>query len=38
MKRFADIGIVEVHVMPFQDPIDFIRGLGEHVVPIIGRL
>ncbi len=38
MKAFADIGIVEVHVMPFHDPIDFIRGLGTHVVPAIGRL
>lgn len=38
MKAYADIGIVEVHVMPFHDPIDFIRGLGEHVVPAIGHL
>ena len=38
MKAYADIGIVEVHVMPFHDPIDFIRGLGERVVPAIGRL
>jgi len=38
MKGYADVGITEVHVMPFQDPVDFIRGLGEHVVPAIGRL
>ena len=38
MKAFADIGIVEVHVMPFHDPVGFIRGLGEHVVPAIGHL
>ncbi len=38
MKRYADIGIVEVHVMPFDNPIEFIRGLGTHVVPATGRL
>ncbi len=38
MKRYADLGIVEVHVMPFDDPIGFIRGLGQHVVPAVGRL
>jgi len=38
MKGYADIGIVEVHVMPFDDPVEFIRGLGQHVVPAIGRL
>ncbi len=38
MKRYVDIGIAEVHVMPFLDPIGFIRGLGQHVVPAIGRL
>jgi len=38
MKGYADIGIVEVHVMPFADPVGFIRGLGEHVVPAIGAL
>lgn len=37
MKGYADIGVDEVHVMPFHDPIDFIRGLGDHVVPVIGR-
>ena len=36
MKGYADIGIVEVHVMPFNDPIGFIHGLGEYVVPAIG--
>ena len=38
MKGFADIGIVEVHLMPHGDPIDFIRGVGQHVVPAINRL
>jgi F420-dependent oxidoreductase-like protein len=35
MKGYADVGIAEVRVMPSYDPIDFIRGLGEHVVPAI---
>jgi alkanesulfonate monooxygenase SsuD/methylene tetrahydromethanopterin reductase-like flavin-dependent oxidoreductase (luciferase family) len=38
MKGFADVGIVEVHLMPHGDPIDFIRGVGQHVVPAINRL
>jgi len=38
MKGYADIGIVEVHLMPSDNPVDFIRGLGEHVVPAVGRL
>jgi F420-dependent oxidoreductase-like protein len=38
MKGYADVGIVEVRVMPLNNPIDFIRGLGQHVVPAIGRL
>jgi len=38
MKGFADVGIVEVHLMPFDDPVGYIRGLGAHVVPAIGQL
>jgi F420-dependent oxidoreductase-like protein len=38
MKGFADVGIVEVHLMPHGDPIDYIRGVGQHVVPAIDRL
>ena len=39
MKRYAEIGIEEVHVMPFtSDPVAFVDGLGEHVVPQISRL
>ncbi len=38
MKAYADIGIVEVHLMPFHDQVGFIRGLGEHVVPAIADL
>jgi F420-dependent oxidoreductase-like protein len=36
MRSYAAVGIGEVHVMPFtSDPVEFIGGLGEHVV---GRL
>jgi hypothetical protein len=36
MRAYAAVGIGEVHVMPFTpDPVEFIGGLGEHVV---GRL
>jgi len=34
MAGYAEVGIEEVHVMPVgDDPVGFIRGLGEHVVP-----
>jgi F420-dependent oxidoreductase-like protein len=34
MARYARIGIEEVHVMPFgPDPVGFVSGLGENVVP-----
>jgi hypothetical protein len=33
MRPFADVGIVEVHVMPFTgEPVPYIRGLGDHVM------
>jgi hypothetical protein len=33
MAAYADVGIEEVHVMPFTtDPVAFVEGLGEHVV------
>ena len=38
MKAYADIGIVEVHVMPVANPVDYVRALGEHVVPAVSRL
>ena len=38
MKGYADVGVVEVHLMPFTDPVGFIRGLGENVVPAVSRL
>jgi hypothetical protein len=34
MAAYAQVGVSEVHVMPFgDDPVGFIRGLGEHVMP-----
>jgi F420-dependent oxidoreductase-like protein len=34
LAAYADLGVTEVHVMPFRsDPVEFVRGLGEHVVP-----
>jgi F420-dependent oxidoreductase-like protein len=39
MSRYADIGIEEVHVMPFgPDPVGFVRGLGDNVVPRLSSL
>ena len=39
MRRYAEIGIDEVHVMPFTpDPVAFVDGLGEHVIPQISGL
>jgi len=36
MRSFADVGVDEVHVMPFTgEPVTYIRGLGDHVM---GRL
>jgi hypothetical protein len=33
MAPYADLGVEEVHVMPFgEDPVAFVRSLGEHVV------
>ena len=39
MRGYADIGIDEVHVMPLgPDPVEFVRRLGDHVVPQLTRL
>lgn len=38
MKAYADIGIVQVHVMPMQDPVDFIHGLGASIIPAVSAL
>jgi hypothetical protein len=34
MARYAEVGIEEVHLMPGgPDPVGYVRGLGEHIVP-----
>jgi F420-dependent oxidoreductase-like protein len=39
MERYAAVGVSEVHVMPWDgDPLPFIEGLGEHVVPRLSEL
>ncbi len=39
MAQYAGLGVTEVHVMPFRaDPVEFVRGLGEHVVPPLTAL
>jgi F420-dependent oxidoreductase-like protein len=36
MARYAEVGVQEVHVMPFgPDPVGFVRSLGEHVIPAV---
>lgn len=39
MTRYAEVGIEEVHVMPSgDDPVGFVRGLGDHVIPVLEDL
>ncbi len=39
MRSFADVGVDEVHVMPFTgDPVPYIQGLGDHVVGELSAL
>jgi F420-dependent oxidoreductase-like protein len=39
MRAFADIGIVEVHVMPFtDDPVTYVRRIGENVMEALHTL
>ncbi|MFP5345497.1 MAG: LLM class F420-dependent oxidoreductase [Actinomycetes bacterium] len=39
MAQYRDVGVTEVHVAPpAGDPVEFVRGLGEHVVPELTRL
>jgi len=39
MRRFGQVGVEEVHVMPMtDDPAGFVRGLGDHVVPHLAAL
>ena len=39
LAPYAELGVTEVHVMPFKrDPVAFVEGLGEHVVPALSEL
>jgi F420-dependent oxidoreductase-like protein len=39
MARYAEVGIEEVHVMPFgPDPVGFVRDIGDNVVPMVSAL
>jgi F420-dependent oxidoreductase-like protein len=39
MAHYADVGIQEVHLMPFgHDPVGYVSGLGTHVVPRLAEL
>jgi F420-dependent oxidoreductase-like protein len=39
MRSYADIGIHEVHVMPFgDDPVGYVNNLGEHVIAKLDAL
>lgn len=39
MRRFADAGVEEVHVMPFAgDPVAYVQGLSDHVMGPLGAL
>jgi F420-dependent oxidoreductase-like protein len=36
MAQYADVGVQEVHVMPYgPDPVQFVRGLGDHILPAV---
>jgi F420-dependent oxidoreductase-like protein len=38
MRAMADVGVQEVHVMPGEQPVEFVRRLGQHVVPALQGL
>jgi F420-dependent oxidoreductase-like protein len=39
MRGYAEVGIDEVHVMPFTaDPVAFVDGLGNHVIPPLSAI
>lgn len=38
MAAFAELGVTEVHVMPPGEPVSYIDGLGEHVIPELAKL
>lgn len=39
MRGFADVGVEEVHVMPFAgDPVTYVRGIGDNVMGELGSV
>jgi F420-dependent oxidoreductase-like protein len=38
MEAMAAVGVEEVHVVPGEDPVGFVRALGTHVVPRLREL
>ena len=38
MRAMADVGVQEVHVMPGERSVEFVRGLGDDVVPVLKEL
>jgi alkanesulfonate monooxygenase SsuD/methylene tetrahydromethanopterin reductase-like flavin-dependent oxidoreductase (luciferase family) len=39
MRAYADLGVTEVHLMPYvADPVEFVRGVGEHVLPTLAAV
>lgn len=38
MRALADVGVEEVHISAGQDPVGLVRGLGDHVVPVLSGL
>jgi F420-dependent oxidoreductase-like protein len=39
MAAYAAVGVSDVHVMPMSgDPVDYVRNLGEHVIPRVADI
>lgn len=38
MRGYAEVGVTRVYVMPAQDPIAYVAGIGEHVVPALSNI
>ena len=38
MEAMAGVGVEEVHVVPGDDPVGFVEGVGEHLVPRLADL
>jgi F420-dependent oxidoreductase-like protein len=37
-RRLAAVGVEQVHVVPDNDPVRYVRALGQHVVPALAQL